>query len=152
MANEDKALELSTGPSFDDKLSEKSKDFTPIEPSTSQGAISGVGDGRTDRDIEKGPVETKASDSSDDISRDPNLVEWDGDHDPENPMRFGMKRKVWMSCVASFLTFSVSVSSSIFSADTQATAKLFGVSEEIMVLGVSLYVLGFACGTKERNS
>lgn len=151
MANKDKALELDTDPSFDDRLSEKSKDFTPIEPENSRHAISGTAEGRMDHashDIEKGPDERKVSYSNNDPLRDPNLVEWEGDNDPENPMRFSMKRKVWMSCVASFLTFSVSVSSSIFSADTEVTGKLFGVSEEIMVLGVSLYVLGFACGTK----
>lgn len=75
-----------------------------------------------------------------------NLVEWDGINDPENPMNFSLGRKIWMSTMASFMTFGVSFASSVFSADTRATAKKFNVSEEVMVLGVSLYVLGFSCG------
>ena len=77
---------------------------------------------------------------------DANIVEWDGDKDPENPMNFSLATKIWMSSMASFMTFGVSFASSVFSADTRVTAKKFNVSEEVMVLGVSLYVLGFACG------
>lgn len=77
---------------------------------------------------------------------DPSLVDWNGDKDPENPLYWPLRRKLWMSCMASFMTFGVSIASSIFSADVHVTARGFGVSEEVMVLGVSLYVLGFACG------
>lgn len=78
------------------------------------------------------------------------LVTWDGDEDRENPMNWPVRKKVWMSAMASLLSFAVSVPSSIFSGDVAATAKEFDVSEEVMVLGVSLYVLGFACGTREN--
>lgn len=74
------------------------------------------------------------------------LIEWEGDNDPENPLNWTTRRKVWMSVVASFMTFGVSFASSVFSACTEVTAEEFGVSDEVMVLGVSLYVLGFACG------
>ena len=97
-------------------------------------------------DVEKDHHEF-SSDKHDSIpAQDPNLVEWDGHNDPENPMNFSLKRKIWLSTVASFMTFGVSFSSSVFSADTKVTAEKFKVSEEVMVLGVSLYVLGFACG------
>lgn len=75
-----------------------------------------------------------------------NLVNWDGDNDPANPLHWPLRRKLWMSCMASFMTFGVSLASSIFSADVHVTAQVFGVSEEVILLGVSLYVLGFACG------
>lgn len=74
------------------------------------------------------------------------LVDWDGDNDPANPLHWPLRRKLWMSFMASFMTFGVSLSSSIFSADVHVTAQVFRVKEEVMVLGVSLYVLGFACG------
>lgn len=44
------------------------------------------------------------------------------------------------------MTVSVTFASSVFSAATQDTAKIFGVSQEVMVLGTSLFVLGFAFG------
>lgn len=43
-------------------------------------------------------------------------------------------------------TFCVTFASSVFSTATVPTAILFGVSEEVMVLGTSLFVLGFAFG------
>lgn len=74
------------------------------------------------------------------------LVDWEGDKDPKNPLHWPLLRKLWMSFMASFMTFGVSLASSIFSADVHVTAQVFGVKEEVMILGVSLYVLGFACG------
>jgi DHA1 family multidrug resistance protein-like MFS transporter len=44
------------------------------------------------------------------------------------------------------MTFCVSFASSVFSTTTFVTAELFGVSSEVMILGLSLYVLGFAFG------
>lgn len=81
-------------------------------------------------------------------SVDSTVVDWDGSADPENPLNWPLSRKLWMSFVASITAFAISVASSIFSADVHVTAWEFGVSEEVMVLGVSLYVLGFACGRR----
>lgn len=44
------------------------------------------------------------------------------------------------------VTFCVSFASSVFSTATTVTASEFDVSVEVMILGVSLYVLGFAFG------
>jgi DHA1 family multidrug resistance protein-like MFS transporter len=44
------------------------------------------------------------------------------------------------------MTVSVTFASSVFSTATVVTAKKFHVSEEVMVLGTSLFVLGFAFG------
>lgn len=44
------------------------------------------------------------------------------------------------------MTFVVSFASSVFSTATTVTAVKFDVSLEAMILGVSLYVLGFAFG------
>ena len=43
-------------------------------------------------------------------------------------------------------TFSVTFASSVFSTATTETAEQFGVSPEAMILGTSLFVLGFAFG------
>ncbi|KAK5017109.1 hypothetical protein LTR39_001722 [Cryomyces antarcticus] len=44
------------------------------------------------------------------------------------------------------LTFCITFASSVFSTATRPTALLFGVSNEVMVLATSLFVLGFASG------
>ena len=51
-----------------------------------------------------------------------------------------------MTFLVALMTFCISVTSSIWSEDVKVTAKHFGASQEIMLLGISLYVLGFACG------
>ncbi|KAJ5570009.1 MFS multidrug transporter [Penicillium hispanicum] len=44
------------------------------------------------------------------------------------------------------MTFCVTFASSVFSAADASTAKEFGVSDEVMILGTSLFVLGYALG------
>ena len=44
------------------------------------------------------------------------------------------------------MTFCVSFASSVFSTAVVVTAERFETSVEVMILGVSLYVLGFAFG------
>ena len=77
---------------------------------------------------------------------DPNIVTWNGPDDPANPMNFTRARKWRITTLTSLMTFCVSFASSIFSTATFVTAEEFGVSSEVMILGVSLYVLGFATG------
>lgn len=75
-----------------------------------------------------------------------NLVDWDGPSDPNNPINWSRKRKWWISILTAFMTFVISFGSSVFSATTTVTAEKFGASSEVMILGVTLYVVGFACG------
>lgn len=57
------------------------------------------------------------------------------------------KSKKWsITLLTGFGTFVVSFASGVFSAVTDVTAAEFGVSSEVMILGVTLYVIGFACG------
>jgi hypothetical protein len=77
---------------------------------------------------------------------DPNVVTWDGPDDPENPMNFPRSKKWRITMLSSAMTFCVSFASSVFSTSTVVAAEEFGVSNEVMILGVSLYVVGFACG------
>ncbi|THZ77112.1 MFS general substrate transporter [Aureobasidium pullulans] len=77
---------------------------------------------------------------------DNKIVSWDGEHDPKKPMNMPEHRK-WMIVISTgLMTFCVSFASSVFSTTTFVTAELFGVSSEVMILGLSLYVLGFAFG------
>lgn len=78
--------------------------------------------------------------------KDPNIVEWDGPNDPENPMNFPRWRKWMMTVAMGLMTFCITFASSVFSTATEVTAREFGVSSEVMTLGTSLFVLGFAFG------
>ncbi|KAK1087345.1 hypothetical protein LTR48_002675 [Friedmanniomyces endolithicus] len=79
-------------------------------------------------------------------ARDSDLVLWDGPADPGNPINWS-RRKKWATTFAlGFVTFCVTFASSVFSPGTLATAREFNVSDEVMVLGTALFVLGFAFG------
>ncbi|TGO30795.1 hypothetical protein BPAE_0003g00800 [Botrytis paeoniae] len=77
---------------------------------------------------------------------DPNLVTWDGPDDPDNPMNWGTKKKWFITVILGLMTFVVTFASSVFSTATIVVAELYGVSEEVAVLGTSLFVLGFGVG------
>jgi multidrug resistance protein len=55
------------------------------------------------------------------------------------------RKWIWTVLLAS-TTLTVTFGSSVFSSTITVTAAEFGVSDTVMILGVSLYVLGFAIG------
>lgn len=57
-----------------------------------------------------------------------------------------MKKKVFLSVILGYTTLVAAFTSSIFSSATGAVARQFHVSTEVGILGISLYVLGFATG------
>ncbi|KAF2651924.1 MFS general substrate transporter [Lophiostoma macrostomum CBS 122681] len=76
---------------------------------------------------------------------DPYVVEWI-DNDPRNPMRYKGARK-WVMCICmAFATLTVSFCSSAFSGGIQQIIVEFSSSQEVVTLGISLFVLGFALG------
>lgn len=78
--------------------------------------------------------------------RDPNLVDWEGPDDPGNPQNWPVWKKWIITVSLGTVAVVVTFASSIFSTATQATAELFGVSDEVMILGTSLFVVGFTVG------
>lgn len=78
---------------------------------------------------------------------DPYLVDFvPGGFDPKNPYDISRKMKWLITVIMSFGTLSVSLSSSAFSAALPQIRSDFGVSSELSILSVSLFVLGFAIG------
>ena len=61
-------------------------------------------------------------------------------------MNFSFARKALFTCMFGLMTFAVTFASSVFSTAIDPTSRLFGVSTEVMTLGTSLFVLGFAFG------
>ena len=70
---------------------------------------------------------------------DPNLVKWGAD-DPENPRNWSVAYKCWITFQLGMLAFAASLGSSITSPAGDAIAAYVGVSSEVSVLSVSLYV------------
>lgn len=121
-----------------------SRDHTPDH--------SGCSDFENEKDIEKGdPEDSKENNEVDQggfdrrqTEEESNIVGWDGPNDPENPQNWSKRRKYTTTVFYATLTFTLTFASSVFSTATQATAKLYGVSAEVMVLGTSLFVLVYA--------
>lgn len=80
------------------------------------------------------------------FTEDPNFVTWNGPEDPENPQNYTNLRKWVITLTMSSMTIWITFASSVFSAATLVTAEEFNVSTEVMVLGTSLVVFGFALG------
>jgi multidrug resistance protein len=74
------------------------------------------------------------------------LVTWNGPHDPENPQNWARRKKLLRSFAPLAVIFSISFCSSIFGSATSVTAHQYGVSEEVMSLGVALFMAGYAVG------
>ncbi|XXH01730.1 hypothetical protein Hte_008091 [Hypoxylon texense] len=76
---------------------------------------------------------------------DPYLVIW-LPNDPRNPMNFTDAKKWLITGVVAFATLSVALVSSAYSGGIAEIMAQFSISQEVAILGVSLFVLGFAIG------
>jgi DHA1 family multidrug resistance protein-like MFS transporter len=74
------------------------------------------------------------------------VVDFTGPDDPMHGQNWTLKKKIICSVMLGYTTFVAAWGSSIFSSATGAVSAHFGVSVEIPILGMSLYVLGFATG------
>ncbi len=111
-----------------------------------------------EEDLEKGAAgeESKKAEESKKKKKkeekDPNLIEWDGPDDPENPMNWAPRKKWIVTVMLGIMTFCVTFASSVFSNATVPVAELYHVSTEVTTLGTSLFVLGFAFGPLVSNN
>ena len=76
---------------------------------------------------------------------DPYAVSWLPD-DPRNPMNISMAQKITILLVAGLATLIVSLSSSAYVGSVSQIEAYFDVGDEVAVLGLSLFVLGFSLG------
>lgn len=87
----------------------------------------------TDRDVEKTGNATPTQPPVEQLQYD-------------DPFKFSKSKKWMITVLLSMVTFTSTFCSSIFSATITLTASEFDTSEEVMLLGVSLFVLGYALG------
>jgi len=76
---------------------------------------------------------------------EPYLVEFIPD-DPRNPMLFSMWKKWTLTILVAIATLAVSFASSAYIGGVRQIIGDFAASQEVAILGVSLFVLGFAIG------
>jgi hypothetical protein len=72
--------------------------------------------------------------------KDPNIVDWEGDNDQENPQNWPTGYKSWITVQLGFLALSASLGSSIISPADNVIADYVRMSSEVSVLSVSLYM------------
>ncbi|RHZ62104.1 hypothetical protein CDV55_104967 [Aspergillus turcosus] len=78
--------------------------------------------------------------------REEYVVEFAGPDDPLHPQNWSIKKKIAVSVMLAYTTFNATFTSSIYSTANSVVSSKFHVSTEVGTLGLSLYVLGFACG------
>lgn len=66
--------------------------------------------------------------------------------DKENPKNWSKARKWYCTMVVAVTCFVVAFCSSVVTADTLGPAKRFHVSEEVVLLSITLFVIGFGIG------
>ncbi|KAF8160601.1 major facilitator superfamily domain-containing protein [Pholiota molesta] len=76
---------------------------------------------------------------------DPYVVDWDL-NDPEDPYNWSKRRKWLITMQLAFCTWTVSFASSSYTGGLEFTMRDLNISYDVAILGISLYVLGFALG------
>lgn len=77
--------------------------------------------------------------------KDPYLVQWIP-NDPRNPMHLNDFQKWFMTFIVAIATMAVSLLSSAYTGGIAEIMVEFNLGQEVSVLGVSLFVTGFALG------
>ena len=67
-------------------------------------------------------------------------------NDPENPKNWSKAYKWYCTMVVAFTCFVVAFNSSVVTADIAGVSKQFSVSNEVSLLSVTLFVVGFGLG------
>jgi multidrug resistance protein len=75
----------------------------------------------------------------------PFIINW-LDYDPENPMKWMTLYKWFIAMIATIATLAVTFVSAAYTGPFNELRDQFHVSDEVLTLGISLYVLGFAIG------
>lgn len=76
---------------------------------------------------------------------DPYVVTFTED-DSDNPYNWSHMRRMMLTLATAIATLVVSFDSSCYAGPAQGLMQYFQINKEILTLGISLYVLGFAIG------
>ncbi|TVY82541.1 Efflux pump radE [Lachnellula suecica] len=97
-------------------------------------------------DVEKQQQDTSIH-TSDNKEKDPNVVDWDGEDDPEKPVNWTGKKKWANGGLLAAMTFITPLASSMFAPGVEDVLIEFHSSSTLLAsLTVSIYILGYALG------
>lgn len=77
------------------------------------------------------------------LAEDPYTIDWFGPEDADNPQAWPFMLKLWVTSAISLLTFAVYMGASIYISAEPEMAEYFGVSLEAIVVGLTLFILGY---------
>ncbi|KAH8601093.1 MFS general substrate transporter [Bisporella sp. PMI_857] len=79
------------------------------------------------------------------IPRDPYLIDWIP-LDPRNPLLFTRRKKWLIASISAISTLVMAFCSSVYTGGLADAEKAFDTSRQTVLLGLSMYVVGFAIG------
>ncbi|KAL4802570.1 MFS general substrate transporter [Aspergillus unguis] len=74
------------------------------------------------------------------------VIGWYDDDDPDNPYNWSFGKKLWVAMLLFAYTFSVYIGSSLYTAGTLEITQIYGVSNIVASLGLSMYVFAYGLG------
>ncbi|KAF2878224.1 major facilitator superfamily domain-containing protein [Massariosphaeria phaeospora] len=77
---------------------------------------------------------------------DPNLIDFDGPDDPLNALNWPFRKKIITTLLYSFVTMGAAWASTAYNSGIGQVKAQFGVSTEVALLGMSLFLFGNAFG------
>ncbi|CDO96200.1 unnamed protein product [Kluyveromyces dobzhanskii CBS 2104] len=76
--------------------------------------------------------------------RAPYEVTFDGPNDPLHPFNWPIRKKLVICTMLGLDCIAITIGSSIFASAVQPVSEIYGVANVVAILGITLYVLGFA--------
>ncbi|PYH90906.1 MFS general substrate transporter [Aspergillus ellipticus CBS 707.79] len=95
--------------------------------------------------VDPGEIEKPPIYNGQGTDEDPYIVEFHKD-ESDNPMNWSLFRKWLITTIVTLSVFAVTFTSSAYSDSANEVIRDFNISTEVFILGVSLFVLGFAIG------
>ncbi|PSN68748.1 MFS general substrate transporter [Corynespora cassiicola Philippines] len=134
-------LEAAEIRSKDESLSASSQsnkeNGTPSDPTLPNQEVSAKSDEKAQNDD---PFEPKV------LGDGTIIVNWYGPDDPENPQNWTIGQKLVPALIVNAYTFAVYLGSSIFTGSYSGVMRQFGVSQQVVSLNLSMYVLAYGIG------
>ena len=94
-----------------------------------------------------GPIPVEQGQHQEQADQDPNIVDWDGPDDPDNPQNWTAKKKWGIVLPLGLITLITPLASSFFAPGVPLVLREFKErSSVIATFVVSVYILGFAIG------
>ncbi|KAL7424205.1 hypothetical protein Q5752_001791 [Cryptotrichosporon argae] len=120
-------------------------DSAEIEPRQS-GATDDATTDASGRTASCAPIDTPGLPCKVEDGRDPWIVVWDGPDDPGSPLNTPIWRKWLYTAVLSVSCVCVTCCSSMAGETYAGMERTFGVSQEVCILAISLFVVGLGTG------